>query len=307
MKPRILLYGRLMPLLETLLELEFDCKRLAEEVDPEAYLAVNGHEFKGIVTAGFADEALMDACPNVKVISNFGVGADRVDLVAAASKGIVVTKTTNVLDDCVADLAMGLIINVARGICEADRFVRRGDWNSAAFPLRTKVSGKRMGIVGLGRIGNALARRAMAFDIEIAYHNRSPVTDTVYRYEASLAALAQWSDFLVVIVPGGVATRGLISAHILTALGPEGYLINVSRGTVIDERALVIALLENRLGGAALDVFENEPKVPIELQTLDNVVLLPHIGSATKETRKAMAQRVVDNLKSHISNEILKN
>lgn len=298
MKPRVLQYGRLMPSLEKQLSAAFDHHRLVDQADPKAFLAGQGSRFDGIATAGFADEALMAACPNIKVISSFGVGVDKIDLAAAARRGIQVGNTPDVLNDCVADLTMGLVIDVARGVGASERYLRSGQWPKAPYPLQRKVSGKRMGIVGLGRIGKAIAQRARAFDMELRYHNRRPVADAAMPYEASLVELARWADFLIVIVPGGAATRHLINTEVLDALGPEGYVVNVARGTVIDEPALVRALVERRIAGAALDVFEHEPQVPAELMTLDNAVLVPHIGSATVETRAAMAQRVFDNLQS---------
>jgi hydroxypyruvate reductase len=298
MKPRVLQYGRLMPTLEAQLSEAFDWQRLADEADPKAFLAAHGREFDGLATAGFADAALIDALPSLRVISSFGVGVDRIDLAAAARRGVPVGNTPDVLNDCVADLALGLIIDVARGIGASERYLRRGQWPQAPYPLQRKVSGKRVGIVGLGRIGKAIARRAEAFDLALRYHNRRPAADTTMTYEPTLTGLARWADFLVVIVPGGAATHHLIDAEVLDALGPEGYLINVARGSVVDEPALVRALTERRIAGAGLDVFENEPQVPAALMALDNVVLVPHIGSATVETRAAMAKRVFDNLQS---------
>ena len=202
------------------------------------------------------------------------------------------------LNDCVADLAIELMIDVARGLGASERYLRRGAWPKAPYALQRRVSGKRLGIVGLGRIGKTIARRAAAFDMPIRYHNRRPVADAGLPYEASLIELARWADFLVVIVPGGAATHHLINDAVLDALGSEGFLINVSRGSVVDEPALVRALQQRRIGGAGLDVYEKEPLVPVELMQLDNVVLLPHVGSATVETRAAMGQRVFDNLRS---------
>jgi hydroxypyruvate reductase len=301
MKPRVLQYGRLMPSLEKQLVEAFDLHRLADESDPKAFLAQRGAEFTGLATAGFADAALIHACPKLKVISSFGVGVDKIDLKAAAERGIPVGNTPDVLNDCVADLAIGLMIDVARGIGASERYLRAGSWPKGAYPLQRRMSGKKLGILGLGRIGHAIAKRALAFDMDIRYHNRRPVADTSIAHEPSLVELARWCDFLVVIVPGGAATKHLVNEEVLNALGPEGYVINVARGSVIDEPALVRALKEKRLGGAGLDVFENEPQVPAELMTLDNVVLVPHIGSATLETRAAMAQRVFDNLQSYFS------
>ena len=298
MKPRVLQYGRLMPVLEKQLAETFDLHRLVDQADAKAFLAARGAEFRGLATGGFADAALMVALPALQVISSFGVGVDKIDLAEAARRGVVVGNTPDVLNDCVADLAMGLVIDVARGMGASGRYLRRGEWPKGAYPLQRRVSGKRLGIVGLGRIGKTIARRAAAFDMELRYHNRRPLADAGMPYEASLTELARWSDFLVVIVPGGAATRHLIDAAVLDALGPEGFLINVARGTVVDEAALVSALQDKRIAGAGLDVFENEPHVPAELMQLDNAVLLPHVASATHETRAAMAQRVFDNLQS---------
>jgi lactate dehydrogenase-like 2-hydroxyacid dehydrogenase len=235
----------------------------------------------------------------LKVIASFGVGYDTIDVKAATRRGVAVSNTPDVLNDCVADLAFGLLIDVARGLSASDRFVRRGDWLKGAYPLQTKVSGKRLGIVGLGRIGRVIARRASGFDMDIRYHNRRALNDVVFTYEPSLIELARWSDFLVVASSGGAETNHLISADVIDALGKDGFLVNISRGTVIDERALVDALVNQRIAGAALDVFEHEPKVPMELMSLDNVVLLPHVASATHETRQAMGDLVLENLRCY--------
>jgi len=302
MKQRVLQYGRLMPTLEKQLAEAFDLHRLVDEADPKAFLAQRGGEFTGLATQGFADAALIAALPKLKVISSFGVGVDKIDLKAAAERGIPVGNTPDVLNDCVADLAIGLMIDVARGIGASERYLRAGSWPKGAYPLQRRMSGKKLGILGLGRIGHAIAKRALAFDMDIRYHNRRPVADTSIAHEPSLVELARWCDFLVVIVPGGASTKHLVNEAVLNALGPEGFLINVARGSVVDETALVRALKDKRLGGAALDVFENEPQVPAELMALDNAVLVPHIGSATIETRAAMAQRVFDNLAAFFNN-----
>jgi hydroxypyruvate reductase len=297
MKPKVLQYGRLMPSLERQLGEAYDLQRLVDQPDPKAFLATRGAEFSALATGGFCDAPLMAALPALKVISSFGVGVDKIDLAEAARRGVLVGNTPDVLNDCVADLAIGLLIDVARGLGASERYLRRGEWPKGPYALQRRVSGKRLGIVGLGRIGKTIARRAAGFDMELRYHNRRPVVDAGIEYAASLVDLARWSDFLVVIVPGGAATRHLINADVLAALGPEGYLINVARGSVVDEKALVRALQERTIAGAGLDVFENEPQVPPELIALDNVVLLPHVASATVETRGAMAQRVFDNLR----------
>ncbi len=301
MKPKILQIGRLMPSLESALAKEFDVHLLAGEEEPKAFLAARGADFVGVATSARfgADAALIDALPNLKVIGNFGVGFDTIDLDAARRRRVAVSNTPDVLTDCVADLALGLLIDVARGLSAADRFLRRGDWLRGAFPLMTRFSGKRLGIVGLGRIGRAIARRAEGFDMEIRYHNRSPSEGVAYAYEKSLVDLARWAEFLVIAAAGGAATRKLISREVIDALGAKGYLVNIARGSVVDEAALVEALVNKRLAGAALDVFEDEPNVPAALLALDNVVLLPHIASGTHETRQAMADLVVDNLRAY--------
>jgi lactate dehydrogenase-like 2-hydroxyacid dehydrogenase len=290
--------GPLLPALEARLAGTYDIHLLHKEPDPKAFLAAHGREFVGVATSARfgADAALIAALPNLKVISSFGVGLDAIDLGAARARGIAVGYTPDVLNDCVADTAFALVMDVARRFSAADRFVRRGDWLEGQFPLATKVSGKKLGILGMGRIGRVIARRASGFDMDVRYHNRKPLADVAHVYADSLKALAEWADFLVVASAGGAETRGLVSREILDALGPTGYLINISRGTVVDEQALVDALQNGRIAGAGLDVFEDEPNVPEALFALDNVVLLPHLASNTHETRAAMAQRVEDNL-----------
>jgi hydroxypyruvate reductase len=300
-RPKVLQAGAVMPALEAALAAQFDCHSLAKQSDPKSFLAEQGASFKALVTTSKngADGALMDALPNLKAIAHFGVGYDTVDVAAATQRGITVSNTPDVLNDCVADTAMGLLIDAARGLSAAERFVRRGDWQKGQFPLMTRVSGKKLGIAGLGRIGQAIARRALGFDMDIRYHSRRPVDGVAFRHEPSLVALAEWCDFLVVIVSGGPATKHLVSAEVIRALGPDGYLVNVSRGTVVDEAALVDALVNRRIAGAGLDVFEDEPHVPAALMELDNVVLLPHLASGTRETRQAMADLVLANLHSY--------
>lgn len=301
-RPVLLQALPLMPALERGLAEHYTVHRLPPAgPEREAFLAARGSEFEGLVTSaqGGASTALLAALPNLRVISSFGVGLDQLDVPAAAQRGIPVGYTPDVLNDCVADLAFGLVLAAGRRIPEADRFVRAGRWAQkppTPFPLGRQVSGARLGIVGLGRIGRTVAKRAGGFDMEVRYHNRRPVEGAPWTYEAKLAELARWADFLVVITAGGPQTRHLIDAAVLDALGTKGYLVNVSRGTVVDEAALVRALQERRIAGAALDVYEREPEVPPELFALDNVVLVPHIASSTVQTRQAMAQRVLDNL-----------
>jgi len=244
---------------------------------------------------------LIAKLPSLEVISVFGVGYDGIDVAAARERGIAVTHTPNVLNDEVADLAIGLMLSVARRLPQADRYVRAGRWLEGPMPLARKVSGARLGIVGLGRIGAAIARRAAAFDMSVAYTARHEKPTLGYRYFASAAALAAAVDFLVVVTPGGAGTRKLIDAEVLRALGKDGYLVNVARGSVVDEFALIEALKSGAIAGAGLDVFENEPNVPAELLALDNVVLTPHVGSATWQTRQAMSDLAFGNLEAHFA------
>jgi hydroxypyruvate reductase len=300
MKPRVIQIGRLQSSLETALAREFDTHPLWRETDAAGFLARRGGEFVGLATSirSGANAKLMDALPALRVIANFGVGYETIDVEAAKQRGIQVSNTPDVLTECVADLAIGLMIDVARGLSAADRFVRRGDWLRAQFPLGTRVSAKRLGILGLGRIGSAIARRAAGFGMQICYHNRGPVAGASYGYVPSLVELARWADFLIIAAAGGPATRNMVSTEVLDALGAEGFLVNIARGAVVDEPALVRALGEKRIAGAALDVFVDEPNVPVALMELDNVVLLPHIASATHDTRNAMCELVVENLRS---------
>lgn len=300
MKHRLLQHSRLLPAVETALKERYDVHALWEEASPDDFLSRHGGEFTGLVTTSRfgADAALMDKLPSLRVISNFGVGLDALDLETARRRGIAVGYTPDVLNDCVADTAFALIMDVSRGVSAADRFVRRGDWVKGPYPLTRRVSGKRLGICGLGRIGRVIARRAQGFDMEVRYYNRRPVTDLPYGYESSLMDLARWADYLVIASTGGPRTRHMVSAQVLDALGPDGFLINISRGGNIDEAALIQALRQGRIAGAGLDVYEREPHVPEALFALDNVTLLPHVASATIETRAGMGQLVLDNLES---------
>ncbi len=258
---------------------------------------------RGIAGTGEAQitRALLDSLPKVEIISIFGVGYDGVDVPATQDKGIIVTHTPDVLTDDVADLGFGLLLSVARAIPAADRYVRAGLWEKGPFPFARKVGGARLGIVGLGRIGRAIAKRAEAFGMRIAYCGRRRAADVAYPFYDHPAKLAAAVDFLLVVTPGGPATRGLIDAAVLAALGPSGYLINIARGSVVDEAALVAALDAGGIAGAALDVFADEPHVPAALLGRDNVVLTPHMASATAETRHAMADLAFDNLAAHFA------
>ena len=246
--------------------------------------------------AAKVDKKLLMMLPNVKLIAICGVGYDGVDVSAAMEKGIVVTHTPGVLTDDVADLAMGLLLSIGRRLPHADKFVRNGDWVDDVFALTHKVSGARLGVVGMGRIGRAIAKRAVAFDMRIAYTGREAKADLPYAFYESVTELAALVDYLVVAVPGGDRTKNLIDATVLKALGNKGYLINIARGSVVDQPVLVQALKDKAIAGAALDVFWDEPVIDPELRRLPNVVLTPHIASATVETRQAMVALTMDNL-----------
>ena len=259
---------------------------------------------RGLVSwARYAVSAeMMDRLPGLEILAGFGVGYDRFDLKAAKARGVVVTNTPDVLTDDVADLAIGLTIATLRRMVALDRFVRAEKWAAGeTAPLARKVAGKRIGIVGLGRIGRAIARRAEGFGMAIAYTGPRAYADQPYRYVADLAELARDSDILVVACRADAANRRLIDANVLRELGPKGILVNIARGSLVDEAALVAALKNGTLGGAGLDVYADEPRVDPDLFGLDNVVLMPHIGSATEETRQAMADLVIANLESHFA------
>jgi lactate dehydrogenase-like 2-hydroxyacid dehydrogenase len=252
------------------------------------------------VRRGFT-RAMLDSMPALSAVCSWGVGYETLDVAAAAARGVVVSNTPGVLDDCVADLAWALLLAAARRTAVGDRYVKGGEWRSiGAFPLSTRVSRKRLGIVGLGRIGMAIARRGAGFDMAVRYCGRHPRANAPYEYMASLLELASWADFLVLACPGGPATRHLVDAPVLRALGPTGILVNIARGSVVDEAALVAALRSGELGGAGLDVLEHEPAVPAELRAMDQVALMPHVGSATRETRADMARLVLDNVASFL-------
>jgi lactate dehydrogenase-like 2-hydroxyacid dehydrogenase len=285
------------------MERDFTVHKLWQAKDRAALLAEVGGRIRGIQTTGGhgADAKLMDALPKLEIISCFGVGVDAVDLNAAKQRGVIVTNTPDVLNECVADLAMGLTLATLRRISLGDRYVRADSWLKGALPLAEKVGGKTMGILGYGRIGKAIAKRAEAFGMHIVYHGRKPQAGVTHKYYPKLVDMALDCDVLMVICPGGAATRHMVNAEVLKALGPAGTLINVARGSVVNEPALVKALADGTLGAAGLDVFEAEPRVPEALFAMDNVVLQPHVGSATHETRKAMGDLTVDNLRAHFS------
>jgi lactate dehydrogenase-like 2-hydroxyacid dehydrogenase len=283
------------------LEADYTVHRLWQAPDRDAFVRDVAPRVEVLVTTGGAgaSRALIERLPKLRLIACFGVGVDAIDLAAARERGVAVTNTPDVLTDDVADLALGLMLAALRGIAMADRYVRTGLWLRANMPLQTRMSGKRLGIVGMGRIGQTIAKRASAFDMSIAWNGPRP-KDLPWRYEPDLIALARSVDVLVAACPGGAATRGLISRAVLEALGP-GVFVNIARGSVVDEAALVDLLATRRLGGAALDVFADEPRVPEALFALDHVVLQPHQASATRETRAAMGQLVLDNIAAHVA------
>jgi len=305
-RPELLVLGKLPDWdMEPLAE-QFRILTLWDAPDPAALLARCG-AVRAMAAQGHrgADAALMDALPALEIIANYGVGVDGIDLDAARQRGIRVTNTPDVLTGDVADLAIALALAVMREIPRGDAHVRGGGWAKGNLPLGRRFFGCKLGIVGLGRIGAAIAHRAAAFDCAIGYFNRSPQPASPYQAFATVEALAEWSDVLVVTVAGGAGTRALIDAPVLRALGPRSFLVNVSRGTTIDEAALLDALESRTIGGAALDVFLNEPHIDERFKALPNAVLFPHHGSATVETRRAMGQLLRDNLTAHFAGEPL--
>ncbi len=294
--------AKLSPLYLSQLEAAYTLHDRLHQADPGAFARI-APSVRAVAASGESrvDAELIAALPALEIISVFGVGYDGIDVQAARERGVMVTHTPNVLNDDVADLAIGLMLCAARQLPAADRYVRSGHWLQGPMPLARKVSGARLGIVGMGRIGQVIARRAQAFDMRIAYTARSARPGLPYAYHADPVSLAAESDFLVVITPGGTATRHLVDARVLQALGPKGILVNVARGSVVDEGALVEALESGTLGGAALDVFQDEPRVPARLMGLPHVVLAPHIGSATTQTRQAMADLAFGNLREHFA------
>lgn len=272
--------------------------------DKDRLLADIGGEIRAIVGTG-VPAALMERLPALEIIANFGVGTDSIDIPLARARGIRVTNTPNVLNDVVAELTIGLMIALARRIPQADRYVREGRWASGNLPLFRELGGSTLGIVGLGRIGSEIAARAQAMKMRVVYHGRSEQPRQPYAYYPDLVEMAHAVDWLVTVTPGNAGTTRLIGRQVLEALGPDGCFVNVARGSVVDQGALIDLLSSGRLGGAALDVFENEPAVPEELRNLDNVVLSPHQGTATRETRDAMGSLVVANLDAHFAGKPL--
>lgn len=300
----VLRIGIFEPTFEQELSARYEIPSLPAGPERTKFLAERGERFRVVVTSGLGgvDAHTIAALPNLQAIVNNGAGVDRIDLQAARRRGIGVSNTPDVLSDTVADTALGLILMTLRRFGAADRYVRAGRWaREGPFGYARDVSGLQVGILGLGRIGSAIATRLLGFDCAIAYHNRHRIDGVPYRYAESPLELAESVDVLVVATSGGAATRHLVNRRVLEALGPEGYLINIARGSVVDQDALVELVAGGGLGGAGLDVFAEEPRVPEALFDLDNVVLFPHIGSATARTRRAMALLAIRNLESYLS------
>ena len=308
-KPEILQTGPYPAWDQEPLDAAFNVHRLFEAVDKQAFLNQHGKNIRGIATRGElgASRELIEACPKLEIISVYGVGTDAVDLACARSRNLRVTNTPDVLTKDVADLGVAMMLCLTRGMMGAENWVRDGSWaGKGLYPLQHRAWGKRAGILGLGRIGHEVGLRLQGFGMEIAYSSRAPKDNAQqWNYVADPVQLASQSDFLFVTLAATAATRHIVNAKVLAALGPQGMLINISRAANIDEDALLNALETRRLGGAALDVFEGEPKLNPRFLTLDNVLLQPHHASGTFETRKAMGKLLRDNLTAHFQGKPL--
>ncbi|MBO9588959.1 2-hydroxyacid dehydrogenase [Devosia sp.] len=300
----ILQTGPLLASCEKALAERYTVHKLHEIADKDGWLAENGARIRAHAGSG-VQKPLMEKLPNLEIIASFGVGYDNIDTATAKTRNIRVTNTPDVLNDAVAEITIGLMISLARRIPQGDQFVRQGKWPGNSFGLFSELTGKTVGILGLGRIGKEIATRAQAMKMRVVYYGRHQQPSVPYVYYNNLEDMARDSDWLVIIAPGGKGTEGIVSRKVLEALGPKGMLVNVARGTLIDEPAMVDLLQNGGLGGAALDVFEKEPQVPEALLGLDNVVLSPHQGSATNQTRDAMGALLVANLERHFAGEPL--
>ncbi len=307
MSADILVIGSMMLRALDALESAYTVHRLDEVCDDPAFYETVAPRIRAIATDALhgCPEDLMKRLPNLEIIASSGVGYDSIPVEAARERGIRVTTTPDVLNDATAELAIALMMALARDVVAADAFVRAGKWEDGGYPLTAQLSGATAGIVGLGRIGKEIATRCAALKMEVCYYGRHRQDDQPYRYFADLEEMARAVDWLVVIAPGTPETRHLISADVLAALGPDGMVVNVARGSLVDQDALISALEEKRIAGAALDVFADEPHVPEALRALDTVVLSPHQGSATRATRQAMANLAVDNLAAHFAGKPL--
>jgi len=302
MQPDIIVTAPLPPFLYDPLKADYRCHDYVKAADKDALLAEQGDKITGLVQGGgtVTPTSLLDALPKLEIISVFGVGYDGVPTAYCKQRGIKVTNTPDVLTDDVADVALGLILMTGRGFVKLNRFVQAGEWEKRSPELTTKLGGQSVGILGLGRIGKAIAQRVAAMGMKVKYTGRKP-QDVPYEFVADLRSLAAAVDFLVVACPGGAATRNIVDAGVLDALGPKGTLVNIARGSIVDEPALVAALQAGKIKAAGLDVFADEPHIPAALLKLDNVVLLPHVGSATRETRQAMGDLCKANLDAWFS------
>ena len=307
MKHEVILVTKVFPRTQQKLEAEFTVHKMYEAADRNAFLKQHAPRLRALATFGpfGADAKLMDALPRLELISHFGVGYDSIDVGAARQRKVIVTNTPDVLNDCVADTALSLILNVMRQFPQSENWLRSGKWLAGPYPLTVSLGGKTLGILGLGRIGEAIAKRAQAFGMKIAYHNRKR-KDVPHPYHPNVVSLAKASDVLLVAAPGGAETKNIVNAAVLDALGPEGFLVNIARGTLVDEPVLLKYLQEKRIAGAGLDVFVNEPAVPPEFFALENAVIYPHVGSATLETRTAMGNLQLENLRLHFAGKPVK-
>ena len=303
MKPEIIITARGHAGTMATLQSEFSTHLLSEAADRAAFLRQHAGSVRGLATFGPmpVEGKLMDALPKLEIIANFGVGVDAINLDDARKRNIIVTNTPDVLNECVADTALALVLNTVRRFPQSEVYLRGGNWASRGpYPLTTSIGGKTLGILGLGRIGEAIAKRAIACGMKIRYHNRNQ-KNVAYPYDPDPVTLARNADVLIVVTPATAETSRIINAKVLDALGTDGYLVNIARGSVVDEPALLRYLREKKIAGAGLDVFADEPRVPPEFFSLDNAVLFPHVGSATVETRKAMGDLQIENLRLHFA------
>ena len=304
-KPDVLLVGNKKPVIIKGLESKVTLHPLIDAKDRDAFLKPIADKIRGMVVAYTADKvdaAFMQRFPKLEQISSFGVGYDHIDAKWAGAHGIVVTNTPEVLNEEVADTALGLLLCTVREFPQAERYVRAGKWPEKQYPLtKATLRNRTVGMVGMGRIGKAIARRLEAFGVPVVYHSRNPQSGVKYKYYPNLIDMARDVDTLMVIVPGGAATTNMINADVLNALGANGIIINMARGSVVDEPALIAALKNRTIYSAGLDVFAKEPHVPKDLMEMDHIVMFPHLGSSTEVTRAAMDQLVVDNMLAWLS------
>jgi lactate dehydrogenase-like 2-hydroxyacid dehydrogenase len=307
-KPDVLVIVPARPAQMEILEENYTLHRYDEADNHDAFLDDVGSKIRAVVTMGFRGftSEMLEKMPNLEIVAVGSVGYDSIDIEACQASGVPVTNTPDVLTNDVADLAMALTFDTLRGLSRGERYVRQGRWrDEGPMALTTTVTGKKMGIIGFGRIGKAIARRAEAFEMTVSYHGRRKQADVSTPYFDDPVALAKECDVLMLACPGGDETRNLVSSEVLEALGPEGYLVNISRGSVVDEPVLLEFLQQEKIAGAALDVFNDEPKIDESFFPLENAVLQPHCASATVETRGAMSQLVVDNLAAHFAGKPL--